>query len=132
MLAGAAARHERPLLFVNQVGGNDELVFDGVSAAYDPSGRLLARARGLAEDMVLVDLPGAGTIREDAGDDDAAAYEALVLGLADYAAKCGFGTAVVGVSGGIDSALTACIAAGALGPDRLYSVSIPSPLSYHR
>jgi NAD+ synthetase len=129
MLAGAAARHKRPLVFVNQVGGNDELVFDGASAVYDSDGRVLARAHELAEDMVLCDLPGGGTIRDDAGDDDAAAYEALVLGLADYVAKCGFESVVVGVSGGIDSALTACIAADALGPSRVLCVSMPSPYS---
>ena len=129
MLAGAAARHGRPLVFVNQVGGNDELVFDGCSAVYDAEGRLLCRAREFAEDLVVCDLPGTGEIRETAGSDDAAAYAALVLGVRDYAAKCGFRTAVVGLSGGIDSALTACIAADALGADRLTCVSMPSPYS---
>lgn len=138
MLAAAAARHRRPLIMVNQVGGNDDLVFDGSSMALAADGTIAARARELAEDLIVVDVdPLSGTIagpmREvpaagPAGDSEAA-LAALVLGTRDYVHKSGFTSAIVGLSGGIDSALTAAIAARALGPANVVGVAMPSRYS---
>ena len=127
LLAETARRHRVPVLFANQVGGNDDLVFDGVSAAFGPDGALLARGRELAEDLVIVDLGGAaGDVREPCPCDEAAVLEAMVLGTRDYARKCGFKSAVIGLSGGIDSAMVAAVAAEALGPANVLGVSMPT------
>src|SRR5215831_1831500 len=130
MLAAHARKHRRPLVFVNQVGGQDDLVFDGHSLAFDARGQLIARGREFAEDLVLCDLEaGTGEVREVAPTDQAAALAALVLGTRDYAHKCGFQSAVVGLSGGIDSSLVAAIAARALGPERVHGIAMPSRYS---
>jgi NAD+ synthase (glutamine-hydrolysing) len=130
LLAETARRHGRPVLFVNQVGGDDDLVFDGVSAAFGPDGALVARAKELAEDLILVDLDaGTGDVREQLPCDEAAALEAMVVGTRDYARKCGFRSAVIGLSGGIDSALVAVVAARALGPSSVLGVSMPTRYS---
>jgi NAD+ synthetase len=143
MVRQEAAKHHRYFFYLNQVGGNDELVFDGHSIGIDPEGRDLLRARDFAEDFLVVDVPleaaapagrkrGAPAgpqLRDVSASDEEAAYRALVLGLRDYARKCGFTSAVIGLSGGIDSALTACLAAEALGPDRVYGVAMPSRFS---
>jgi NAD+ synthetase len=127
LLAETARRHGRPVLFANQVGGNDDLVFDGVSAAFGADGRLLARAAELDEDLILVDLAaGSGDLRDPLQGDAAAALAAMVLGTRDYARKCGFRSAVIGLSGGIDSALVAVVAARALGPENVLGVSMPT------
>ncbi len=127
MLRAAARNYGQPLLFVNQIGGNDDLVFDGHSLAVGPDGRIWARGRELAEDLVIVDTEtGSGEIRDPAPSDAAAAIEALVLGTRDYARKCGFSSAVLGLSGGVDSALTAVIGARALGPENLHGIVMPS------
>lgn len=129
MLAAQARKHRRPLVFVNQVGGNDELLFDGHSLAFDADGRMIARAREFAEDLVLVDLDAKeGEVREH-GSELTAALEGLIMGTRDYARKCGFRTAVLGLSGGIDSSLVAGIAARALGPENVVGVSMPSRFS---
>jgi NAD+ synthase (glutamine-hydrolysing) len=130
MLRAAAQRHRRPVIFVNQVGGNDDLVFDGHSLAYGADGSLLARGHELEQDLVLVDLEtGRGDVREAADGDEEAALAALCLGTRDYATKCGFRSVVLGLSGGIDSALVAAIAARALGPRNVHAVALPSRFS---
>ncbi|MCK9463154.1 MAG: NAD+ synthase [Proteobacteria bacterium] len=127
LAAETARRCGRPVLFVNQVGGNDDLVFDGASAAFGPDGALLARAAELAEDLVVVDLGAmTGDVREPLGGDEAAALEALTVGTRDYARKCGFCSAVLGLSGGIDSALVAVVAARALSASNVLGVSMPT------
>ena len=135
MLAAIAVRHRVPVAMVNQVGGNDSLVFDGSSVAIGPDGRVIAQAKSFEEDLVLVDVDGAdpdalaGNCRTETEDEDAAMLEALTLGTRDYVRKCGFSRAVVGLSGGIDSALVAAIAARALGPENVTTLGMPSPYS---
>jgi NAD+ synthetase len=127
LMKAQAKQYNCPVVCVNQVGGNDELIFDGNSLAVDPQGNILAHARPFEEDLILIDLDyGAGDQRGQKLSDAEAAYRALVLGTRDYAHKCGFKKAVVGLSGGIDSALTAAVAAEALGPDHVLGVSLPS------
>jgi NAD+ synthase (glutamine-hydrolysing) len=119
-----------PVLLVNQVGGNDELIFDGRSVLIDASGTIRARARAFAEDVLVVDLDGeSGRMEPEPSSRIEAAHRALVLGLGDYARKCGFPAALVGLSGGIDSAVTACIAVEALGPARVLGVAMPTRYS---
>ena len=129
MFGEIAARHRIPLAFVNQVGGYDELLFDGRSTLFGPDGSVLARAAAFTEDMVVCDLERGGPIAADLESDEEAAYRALVMGTRDYARKCGFERVVLGLSGGIDSALTAVIAADALGPDNVLGVGMPSRYS---
>ena len=127
MLGQMARKHGLPLAWVNQVGGNDDLIFDGRSGAFDAEGRLFARAKGFAEDLLVVDLKsGAGTIAEDDFTSEAEIWNALVLGVRDYARKTRFKKVLLGLSGGIDSALTAAIAADALGPENVLGVMMPS------
>ncbi len=132
MISATAKRHGVPLLYVNQVGGNDELVYDGRSLAFDAGGRLAARGKAFAEDLLVVEVAGEtvrGSVAPSPDDETEAAYAALVLGVRDYVAKCGFRSVVLGLSGGIDSALTAAIAVDALGKDRVLGVSMPSRFS---
>jgi NAD+ synthetase len=128
MFAEVARRHRTPLAFVNQVGGNDELVFDGRSTLFSADGSVLARAAAFQEEVLVCDLTG-GPVAPDLGSDEEAAYRALVLGTRDYARKCGFSRVVLGLSGGIDSALTAVVAADALGPENVLGVGMPSRYS---
>lgn len=127
----AAARHHKvPLVYVNQVGGNDSLVFDGSSFAMDAEGHVIASARSFSEDLVFVDTAGQkGDQHENLADECDAAYEALVVGTRDYIRKCGFGRVLIGLSGGIDSSLTAAIAADAVGPENVVGVGMPGPFS---
>ncbi len=141
MVGAAAAGHGSAIAYVNQVGGYDALVFDGGSMLFGPDGRVLARGPLFEEAVVVVGLDGsapevrrlegAALIPTHPAPDPEAdeVYRALVLGLRDYARKCGFRTAVVGLSGGIDSALTACLAADALGPANVFGVAMPSRYS---
>ncbi len=130
MLKAAAVHHHVPVLFANMVGGNDDLVFDGASLAFGDDGKIWARGAEFREDMVVVDIEtGSGDIRPTAVDDDDAAIEALVLGTRDYAHKCGFKQGILGLSGGIDSALTAVIGARAFGADNFEAVLMPSRYS---
>jgi NAD+ synthase (glutamine-hydrolysing) len=130
MLASAARHWHRPLVFVNQVGGQDDLIFDGASAAFDAAGEVIARAAEHAVDLVTVDLAdGRGDMRPAIESDAGSALAALVLGTRDYARRCGFRGALVGLSGGIDSAVVACIASRALGPTNLLGVAMPSRYS---
>jgi len=130
MLASIARQHRLPVLLVNQVGGNDSLVFDGSSLALSPSGELIAQARSFEEDLILVDTESmTGDMHEQIAGEEASAYAALVLGTRDYVRKCGFRKVVVGLSGGIDSSLTAVIAVDALGAENVIGVSMPSQYS---
>jgi NAD+ synthase/NAD+ synthase (glutamine-hydrolysing) len=127
MLAHLAKKYALPTIYVNQVGGNDDLIFDGRSAVFDAYGRMLARAKGFDKDVLVVDLDGCGgTIAEDDFEPEAEIWHALVLGVRDYARKTGFRKALLGLSGGIDSALTAAIAVDALGPENIVGVMMPS------
>lgn len=120
----------RPVVFVNQVGANDELIFDGASCVVAADGGIVAQARSFAEDLLVVDTAALGegvAARPPAG--MAALRGALVLGIRDYARKCGFQHAVLGLSGGIDSALVAALAAEALGPPQVHGVALPSRYS---
>jgi NAD+ synthetase len=129
MLARLAAKVQCPLLYCNLVGGNDELIFDGASLAFDGAGRLLAHGAGFAEDFLLVDTATARPVEPVEPSDEARLHGALLLGLRDYLHKCGFRSAVLGLSGGIDSAVTAALAAEALGPANVLGVSLPSQYS---
>ena len=130
MLQAAAKHYGKPLVFVNQVGGNDDLVFDGHSLAFGPDGYLWARAVDFKECFVMVDIGNAsGEVLACSETDDEAALKALTLGTRDYALKCGFKSAVLGLSGGIDSALVAVLGARALGSQNVLGVSMPSPYS---
>jgi NAD+ synthase (glutamine-hydrolysing) len=129
MLAAIARRDRIPLLMCNQVGGDDSLIFDGSSLALDARGALIAQAASFDEDVVVVDPFSAAPIDPPEEDDTEAAYRALVLGTRDYVRKCGFRRALVALSGGIDSALVACIAKEALGADNVLGVGMPSPYS---
>ncbi|CAK8716548.1 Glutamine-dependent NAD(+) synthetase [Candidatus Electronema halotolerans] len=123
-------RHKLPLLYVNQVGGQDSLIFDGHSAAVNCKGNICAAAAGFVEDMLLIDsadLQQNSTICAAPEDSIAQVEAALVLGLRDYLGKTGFSKAVIGLSGGIDSAVTAVLAAQALGPENVLCVALPSP-----
>jgi NAD+ synthase (glutamine-hydrolysing) len=129
-MLGAIARRDRiPVLMCNQVGGDDSLIFDGSSVALNAHGELIAQAASFAEDMVIVDPFRSGRIEEPLQDDTQAAYQALVLGTRDYVRKCGFQKALIGLSGGIDSAVVAAIASEALGPENVIGVGMPSPYS---
>jgi NAD+ synthase (glutamine-hydrolysing) len=115
------------VLTVNQVGGNDSLVFDGSSLALGRNGEVIAQAKSFEEDLVFVDTESlTGDIHSQPQSEDEAVYHALVLGTRDYVRKCGFSKVAVGLSGGIDSALVAAIAAEALGPENVLTLGMPS------
>nr|WP_279611286.1 NAD+ synthase [Thermostichus vulcanus] len=139
MLGSLARKHALPILYVNQVGGNDDLIFDGASCALDRSGQVVAQAAAFQPDHLILDL---AELTQSQGSPSIAAmptgwpvepeaqlYEALVLGTRDYVSKCGFQSVLLGLSGGIDSAVTAVIAAAALGPEQVLGVLMPSPYS---
>jgi len=130
MLGSMARKHHVPVVYVNQFGGNDDLVFDGRSCAFNAAGAPIARGRSFEGDIVVCDLDGGRPIAP-ATDlvAESEIWRALVLGTRDYVHKCGFTRVVLGLSGGIDSALTAAIAAEALGPDKVLGVLMPSPFS---
>jgi NAD+ synthetase len=129
MLAAIARRDGIPVVISNQVGGNDSLIFDGSSLALNARGELIAQAASWKEDLVVVDPFTAPAIAVPDADDTEAAWEALVLGTRDYVRKCGFKKALIALSGGIDSALVAAVAATALGPENVMAVGMPSPYS---
>jgi NAD+ synthase (glutamine-hydrolysing) len=130
MISAAARRVQKPIIIVNQVGGNDQLVFDGSSFVVNGRGEVVARAESFTPDLIFFDTEHPGF---DLGarevDEVESLYDALVLGLRDYIGKCGFSQAVVGLSGGIDSAITATIAVEALGADNVMGVAMPGPYS---
>src|SRR5689334_4135614 len=130
MLGHMARKYKVPVVIVNQVGANDDLIFDGHSSALDEFGRVFARAKGYQEDVLVVDLDErAGTIAETDFTPEAEIWNALVLGVRDYARKTRFRQVLLGLSGGIDSALTAAIAAEAMGAENVLGVMMPSPYS---
>jgi len=129
MLRSLAHKTRVPLVYCNLVGGNDELVFDGNSVAFNGSGELLAQGQPFEQDFVVVDTEAKPVRPPAAAGDEKELFAALVLGLRDYLHKCGFNSAVLGLSGGIDSALVACLAAAALGPDNVRGVLLPSQFS---
>lgn len=130
MLAGIARHHKVPVVMVNQVGGNDSLLFDGSSLVLNPEGQVIAQGRSFEEDLIYFDSKAlTGDLHEQIAGDDASVYSALVLGTRDYMHKCGFKKAIIGLSGGIDSALTAVIAADAVGPENVIGVGMPGPYS---
>ncbi|MGB3787334.1 MAG: NAD+ synthase, partial [Phormidesmis sp.] len=135
MIAHEAKQYERAIVYVNQVGGNDDLIFDGQSVAFNRQGELVSRAAAFSTDLQIVhfdtssrDLQAA-TVKAVPPTADAEIWAALVLGVRDYARKCGFLKAVIGLSGGVDSALVSAIAAEALGPQNILGILMPSPHS---
>ena len=130
MYEAIARRWGRPLIQVNTVGGNDNLIFDGWSNVWNARGRVAAQAAEFREDLLVWDTADAGDGRPpEVEDNEATVWQALRLGIRDYLEKCGFKKAVVGSSGGIDSALTLALAADALGPENVVSVAMPSRFS---
>jgi len=130
MLETIARDNKVPVALVNQVGGNDSLVFDGSSVVIAPDGRIIAQAKSFAEDIIYFDSETLkGDLHEQVSGEEASAYAALVLGTRDYVYKCGFQRVMIGLSGGIDSALAAAIAVDALGPDAVMGVAMPSQYS---
>jgi NAD+ synthase (glutamine-hydrolysing) len=129
MLLGHVQKYRVPLLYVNLVGGNDDLLFDGNSLAFGRRGNLIAQGKSFGEDLLLVDPDSEQDQSYREGEPMQNLFEVLVMGTRDYARKCGFKSAVLGLSGGIDSAVTACIAAEALGPQNVLGVSLPSAYS---
>ena len=135
LVRNLARKHEVPVALVNLVGGNDEILFDGHSFAVDASGEVIARAKGMQEDLVVFELDDRGTTPglENCDPHDPAeldrVFDGLVMGVRDYATKTGFAHALLGLSGGIDSTVVAAIAARALGPDKVLGVAMPSRYS---
>ena len=130
MLASIARHHKVPVAMVNQVGGNDSLLFDGSSIVLNAEGKVIAQGLSFEEDLVYFDSKTlTGDLHEQIDGEEASVYAALVLGTRDYMRKCGFQKAIVGLSGGIDSALTAVIAADAVGPKNVIGVGMPGPYS---
>ena len=135
MLANTARRYRTPVLYVNQVGGNDALVFDGRSLAMDQDGRIIALADDFREQTLeinLDDLSPSTSTPQDIEDTMGTMFKALSTGLSDYAAKCGFKTSVLGLSGGIDSAITAVIACEAFDPANVHGILMPSPYTSNK
>jgi len=130
MLATIARNDRVPVVMVNQVGGNDSLLFDGSSLVINREGRVIAQGKSFEEDIVYFDSATLeGEIHEQVPGEEASAFAALVLGTRDYVRKCGFKKVVIGLSGGIDSALTAAIATEAVGPENVIGVGMPGPYS---
>jgi NAD+ synthase (glutamine-hydrolysing) len=130
MLRSLAKTHGRPVIYVNQVGGNDSLVFDGGSLVIMPDGRIAAQARSFEEDLVLFDTEtGWGEVHAQPQSELEVALQALICGTRDYVCKSGFSKVVVGLSGGIDSSVVAAIAVAALGQENVLGVSMPGPYS---
>ncbi len=129
MLLGQVQKYRVPLLYVNLVGGNDDLLFDGNSLAIGRKGNLIAQGKSFREDLLVVDPDSEQDEGYREGEPMQNLFEVLVMGTRDYARKCGFKSAVLGLSGGIDSAVTACIAAEAFGKQNVIGVSLPSAYS---
>src|SRR5207249_4219462 len=129
MVAGLARAHQRPICYCNLVGGNDQLVFDGNSIAVNAAGKLIAQLAAFREDERVVDMNSTTTIQYPEGKPPEELFAALSLGVRDYFRKCNFHSAVIGLSGGVDSEVTAVIAVDALGANNVTGVSMPSPFS---
>src|SRR5207302_3920413 len=129
MVAGLARDHQRSICYCNLVSGNDQLVFDGDSIAVNAAGDLIAQLAAFREDEKIVDTDSTATIEFREGKTPEELFAALSLGVHDYFRKCNFHSAVIGLSGGIDSAVTAVIAVDALGPENVIGVAMPGPYS---
>src|ERR1700676_347491 len=130
MLRSIAVHHKRPIVYVNQVGGDDSLIFDGASMVVTPDGKIAAQAQAFVEDLVFFDtVTGKGDFHEQPKEEIAYAYLALVTGTRDYVNKCNFKKVLVGLSGGIDSGVVACLAVDAVGRENVLGVSMPGPFS---
>src|SRR5213080_4601 len=129
MVAGLARAHQRPISYCNIIGGNDQLIFDGNSFAVNSAGNVIAQLAAFREDERVVDTDSTSTVEFHENKTPEQIFAALSLGLRDYCRKCNFHSVVVGLSGGVDSAVTAVIAADALGPENVTGVSMPSPYS---
>ena len=130
MLASIARTQKIPVAMVNQVGGNDSLIFDGSSLVLNPAGEVVAQGKSFEEDLIYFDSDKlTGEVHHQIAGEEASVYAALVLGTRDYVHKCGFHKVIIGLSGGIDSALTAVIAVDALGPESVIGVGMPGPYS---
>ncbi|NJN91667.1 MAG: NAD+ synthase, partial [Leptolyngbyaceae cyanobacterium SL_5_14] len=135
MLQHGSKRYRQPIIYANQVGGNDDLIFDGSSVAFNRQGEMVGRAKAFGEDLVVLEFDSAqadlqtGVIASQPENDDAEIWSALVLGVRDYVRKCGFSKVVIGLSGGIDSSLVAAIATAALGSANVLGILMPSPYS---
>jgi NAD+ synthase/NAD+ synthase (glutamine-hydrolysing) len=130
MLASIARQHKVPVVLVNQIGGNDSLVFDGSSLVLNREGHVIAQGRSFEEDLIYFDSQDlSGELHAQIAGEEASVYSALVLGTRDYMQKCGFQKAIIGLSGGIDSALTAVVATDAVGPENVIGVGMPGPYS---
>ena len=130
MLATIARTDKVPVVMVNQVGGNDSLLFDGSSLVLNREGKVIAQGKSFEEDIVYFDSATLeGELHEQVKGEEASAYAALVLGTRDYVRKCSFKQVIIGLSGGIDSALTAAIATDAMGPENVIGVGMPGPYS---
>jgi len=130
MLATIARTDKVPVVMVNQVGGNDSLLFDGSSVVFDREGNIIAQGKSFEEDIVYFDSATlTGEMHEQIEGEEASAYAALVLGTRDYVRKCGFKKVIIALSGGIDSALTAAIATDAMGAENVLGVGMPGPYS---
>src|SRR5277367_866278 len=130
MLQSIAVNQHRPVVYVNQVGGDDSLIFDGASMALTAEGKVAAQALAFEEDLVLFDtVTGEGEIHKQPHEEVAYAYQALITGTQDYVRKCGFKKVLVGLSGGIDSAVVAALAVDALAAENVLGVSMPGPFS---
>jgi NAD+ synthase (glutamine-hydrolysing) len=130
VMSNHARKHRLPLLFVNQIGGNDDLIFDGNSMAFGDDGTLRKLLPAFEESVAIVDLPLASVpLTALQHDGIGSVHDALVLGVRDYVRKCSFSQVLIGLSGGIDSAVTAAIAARALGPENVWGVTMPSRYS---
>ena len=130
MLKNIARKHKIPLVYVNLVGGNDDLIFEGRSLFIDENGCLRLRMNSFEEDFKIIDTKNKSLNNTGCPlDDEKEVLEALALGVRDYVKKCGFKQVVIGLSGGIDSALVACIAVLALGKDNVQVVNMPTKFS---
>jgi NAD+ synthase (glutamine-hydrolysing) len=130
MLATIARNSKVPVAMVNQVGGNDSLVFDGSSLVLDRTGKVIAQGKSFEEDLIYFDSDQlTGEVHDQIAGEEGSAYSALVLGTRDYVRKCGFRQVIIGLSGGIDSALTAAIATDAVGAENVIGVGMPGPYS---
>jgi len=129
MLSAIAGKYGKTVVYVNQVGGNDELIFDGSSLVLDSEGRIVWQGRAFEEDFAVIDVPNKSLCSFEVKEDIECLHDALVLGLRDYIHKTGFSKAVIGLSGGIDSAVTAALAVKALGSENVLGVAMPSPYS---
>lgn len=135
MLSHSAVRFQQPIIYANQVGGNDDLIFDGCSFALNRQGEIMSRARGFDTDLMVVEFDEVesdlllGSVAPVYESEDEEIWQALVLGVRDYARKCRFSKVALGLSGGIDSAIVAAIATAALGKENVLGVLMPSPYS---